>query len=474
MLKLHFNKQKLNSFRDGQIEGFIIKLIELNKKCFKQYLSILLKIIGDQNIKKLDLKCISVGNIKCCISNVEYFSDEDLYSIFTFINSIHNNSEYKHYTQRFLRIFDEQINLKKSTYFNFSLRINKLCQNNKNFLRIIILLLYNNMNISLSKLEERFCEYKFNSISSQSQINQINNINNYNQINNINNNNQINNISNNQINNNNNQNNNINNPFEFFFLGFEIRTNNSVGNPFFIIRRNNNELSDNDKLVMLKESFGDVRNQFLKLIHFYQISSDIKELYDFNSFENKILINLLLSLYNIIFSPNNMKKIDEKSIPYKELLNEVNNFYNIIISNIIKQNNQDLLKKISKQRNILHFKEILLILEKFNPVKDEKDDRYKYFKDFIEQLEKLVPEEDVKTKIDIDNDKEMIKSGNKIDNNLCSICADSAIDTHLIPCEHSLCRNCFFQCLSENKTCPFCRVEIKGIKEEPDFKIINS
>jgi len=68
----------------------------------------------------------------------------------------------------------------------------------------------------------------------------------------------------------------------------------------------------------------------------------------------------------------------------------------------------------------------------------------------------------------------MTKSGNKIDNNLCSICADSAIDTHLMPCEHSLCRNCFFQCLSENKTCPFCRVEIKGIKEEPDFKIINS
>ena len=169
-----------------------------------------------------------------------------------------------------------------------------------------------------------------------------------------------------------------------------------------------------------------------------------------------------------------MKKIDEKNIPYKKLFNEVNNFYNIIITNIIKQENQDILKKISKQRNIFHFKEILLILEKFNPVKDEKNDRYKYFKDFIEQLEKLVPEEEIKDKIDIDIDKEITRSGNKIDNNLCIICADSSIDTHLIPCDHSLCKNCLFQCLSENKTCPFCRVEIKGIKEDPDFKIINS
>ena len=493
-IKLHYDKQKFNSLRDGKKEEFISKLMKLSMKCFEKYLSILIKILEDQNIKKLELKCISVENLKNYLYLVEYFSDENLNSIFTFINLIHNNSEYNNYTQRFLKIFDSQINLKTSKYFNLALRINKLCQNNKNFIRTIILLLYNNMNTSLSRLGERFCEYKFKSISSQNQTNQINNINNNNnQINNINNNNQIvnnnyqinniNNNNNNQINNNinnnqinainNNQNNNINNPFEFFFIGFEIRRNNRVRNPLFIIRRNNAQLSDHDKLVLLEESFNDVRSQFLKLIHFYQISSDIKELYDFNSFENKILINLLLNLYNVIFSPNNMKKIDEKNIPYKKLLNEVNNFYNIIISNIINQKNQDILKEISKQRNILHFKEILQSLEKFNPVKDEKDDRYKYFKDFIEQLEKLVPEEEVKTKIDIDNDKEMTKSGNKIDNNLCTICADSAIDTHLIPCDHSLCRNCFFQCLSENKTCPFCRVEIKGIKEELDFKIIN-
>jgi hypothetical protein len=289
--------------------------------------------------------------------------------------------------QSFLsKIFGDNMNSEsKKYYYYLGLRINELCKNNKNFRKIIIKLLYNNMNESLTRLDERF-----------------------------------------------------------------------------------SELSEDDQLVKF---FDDVRNQFLELIHFSQISPDIKELYDSNSLEYKYLINLLLSLYNIIFSKNNIQKIDNKNEHYKNLLNEVNKFYNIIISNIINQNNQDILKEISKQRNILHFKEILQNLERFNPVKDGQDDKYKYFKDFMEQLEKLVPEEEVINKIDIDNNKEMTKSGRIIEINLCNICSDSVINTHLIPCDHSLCRTCFFQCLSENKSCPFCRAEIKGIKEDPNFKI---
>ena len=86
-------------------------------------------------------------------------------------------------------------------------------------------------------------------------------------------------------------------------------------------------------------------------------------------------------------------------------------------------------------------------------------------------MEKLVPEEEVIIKIDIDNNKEMTKSGRIIEINLCNICSDNKIDTHLMPCEHSLCRTCLFQCLSENKVCPYCRAVIKGIKEDPNFKI---
>ena len=282
-------------------------------------------------------------------------------------------------------IFYDNMNSTSKKYYNLGLRINKLCKNDKDFLRVIIQLLYNNMNESLTRLNERF-----------------------------------------------------------------------------------SELSEDDQLVKF---FDDVRNQFLKLIHFYQISPDIKELYDSNSLENKLLVNLLLNVYNIIFSKNNIQKIDDKNESYKNLLNEVNEFYNIIISNIVNQNDQDILKEISKKRNILHFKEILQILESFNPVKDEKDDKYKYFKDFIEQLEKLVPEEEVINKIDFDNNKEMTKSGRIIEINLCNICSASVIDTHLVPCNHPLCRNCLIRHLSENKNCPFCRAEIKGIKEDPNFKI---
>ena len=65
----------------------------------------------------------------------------------------------------------------------------------------------------------------------------------------------------------------------------------------------------------------------------------------------------------------------------------------------------------------------------------------------------------------------MTKSGRIIEINKCHLCSDTDIDTHLIPCDHSLCRNCLIRCLSEKKVCPFCRVEIKGIKEDPNFKI---
>ena len=118
--------------------------------------------------------------------------------------------------QSFLsKIFGDNMNSEsKKYYYYLGLRINELCKNNKNFRKIIIKLLYNNMNESLTRLDERF-----------------------------------------------------------------------------------SELSEDDQLVKF---FDDVRNQFLKLIHFYQISPDIKELYDSNKLENTYLINLLLNIYHII------------------------------------------------------------------------------------------------------------------------------------------------------------------------------
>ena len=87
-------------------------------------------------------------------------------------------------------------------------------------------------------------------------------------------------------------------------------------------------------------------------------------------------------------------------------------------------------------------------------------------KSFIEKLEKLIPEEETLKQEDIE------KNNNSINNkNLCPICSDSTIDTHIMPCGHEICRNCLYQYLFEKKVCPFCRVEIKGIKEDTNFKI---
>ena len=488
LLKASYNLISNNNNNDKEKQSFIeernnliTKLEVLIEHCFKQYLSIIVKIVGDENIKKLVLKCEGIKCINNYIYLNNYFTDDDIYSIFNFINFIHNNSEYKKFAINFMKIFENEMSLKESKYYNFGIRIIKLIKNNEEFLRILIILLYNNMNSSLSKLEERFCEYKFKPKSNQNnQNNQI-----YNNNDNDDNNNE------NDDNDNDNDINEVNNGLQAqlynFIFGFPLlnvgNRNGRNRNQFIIFRRiNNSQMNDKEKLALLEESFKDANNQFIKLINFYKISTDIKQLYDMNSFENKYLYNLLLSLYNIIFSPNNISKLFDDSnssiinnVHYKKLLTNINIFYDILIGNILKQKNDNLLKEISRQRNIFHFKDILQILQKFNPPKNEKQkDKFIVFQSFIDILERIIPEEETLKSINsitINNGTESTRSGTKIDNNICPICADSIIDTHILPCEHSLCRNCLFQYLSENKICPFCRVEIKGIKEDPNFKI---
>ena len=101
-------------------------------------------------------------------------------------------------------------------------------------------------------------------------------------------------------------------------------------------------------------------------------------------------------------------------------------------------------------------------MEKYNPSNKEKD--YKIIKDFISKLENIKLEEEAKTEEN---------KGNNIDenNNICPICSDSQVDSHIYPCGHPICRNCLLQHTLENKLCPFCRSEIKGIKEDQNIKI---
>nr|CAH8870404.1 unnamed protein product [Trichobilharzia regenti] len=50
---------------------------------------------------------------------------------------------------------------------------------------------------------------------------------------------------------------------------------------------------------------------------------------------------------------------------------------------------------------------------------------------------------------------------------LCKICDENNKDTQLEPCGHLICKHCLRNCQSKGngQTCPFCRLEIKGIEE---------
>ena len=480
-----------------EIETRKKNLESLCKKGLKQYITFLVKIISDKNIKKVSFKSDIFNNLQNLIRNEEYFTDQELFHIFDFASEIHNNPDYLIIIHEFMKIFENKIiknnNNGQIVFNSLGNRLYNLCKTkeNTNILRIVLILLYNYINSGLSKLEESFAEYKF-----KPRTNTRNNIPNLNDNNNNDNNNGDNNI-NEENNEDNIQDDNFGN-----FLGMQLfnqlmqmqglnrqRENRIIIVRNIIPRRNIEQLSDTEKLRILHDSLKRINSQFNKLIIFYQLSHDIKELYDFNSFENKYLNNLLVSLYNIVFSPNNINKISDNNVinSYNKLLGSILRFYNIIFNNMNKLNDENILKEISKRRNLYHLKEIGECFNKLNESKKEENkskiinvnnlikinndiNDAKLYNDFVLNLEKIIPEEQVIKLININTTAE--KSELNIDEkNICSICADSTIDTHIIPCEHAICRNCFYQCLSGNKACPFCRVLIQGIKEDKNFKI---
>ena len=145
-----------------------------------------------------------------------------------------------------------------------------------------------------------------------------------------------------------------------------------------------------------------------------------------------------------------------------------------MFKNITSINKENIMKELSKRRNIYHLKEIGQCFNKLkdrnNNVKNNFCNYLKNFNDFVKYLDSLVSEN--KTKKLIINVNFPRNSGiQSKDKNLCPICSDSVIDTYILPCEHSICRNCLLSMISGNKVCPFCRTEIKGIKEDKNFHI---
>ena len=98
----------------------------------------------------------------------------------------------------------------------------------------------------------------------------------------------------------------------------------------------------------------------MKLINFYKLSQNIYELYDFNSFENKYLDNLLISLYDIIFSPSNFSKITDNKVinTYITLINIILESYCNMFKIITSINKENIMKELSRRRNVYHQKEI--------------------------------------------------------------------------------------------------------------------
>ena len=124
------------------------------------------------------------------------------------------------------------------------------------------------------------------------------------------------------------------------------------------------------------------------------------------------------------------------------------------------------MKELSKRRNIYHLKNIGNFLNNYNELKKDKNinDKIKYFNDFLTSLEKIISEKDIIKLNNINNNDESLEN-----DNFCPICIDSVANAHLLPCQHLICKNCFLQCLSGNKLCPFCRIKIKGIKEDKKY-----
>ena len=434
-------------------------IIILCNKSLKQYISVLTKIIDDKKIKNIDIKCEILGTLKrVLIEEVENISDNEIFCIFNFISEIHNDPGNHQFISNIMKIFNNTI-IKSNRLTKLGQRLQNLLKDkeNNNLLRKILIILYDNINSSLSKLEEIFAEYKFkgnNNIQNTAQINN-NNIEDINGIN-ENHNNELPEINNRR-----------NRSMDLIILLMD----------YFQNQRNIiSLLTDEEKLKILDNYLKDVGFQFLKLINFYKLSQNMYELYDFNSFENKYLDNLLISLYDIIFSPSNSSKITDNKVmnSYITLINIILEFYCNMFKNITSINKENIMKELSRRRNIYHLKEIGQCFNKLkdrnNNVKNNFCNYLKNFNDFVKYLDSLVSENETKKLISNVNSPRNSGIQSK-DKNLCPICSDSVIDTHILPCEHSICRNCLLRMISGNKVCPFCRTEIKGIKEDTNFHI---
>ena len=451
----------------NEIFNFYDNLRELCNQCCRQYLSIYIKIINDENINDSLIKNSYLQTLIENLSYDKFYTNDDYNYIFNFITSANNKSEYKSSISSFIQTFQNSVDKE------FGKRLSLLLSKNPNFLKIVIIILYEDIDSKLSKLEESFSEYHF--IQRDSQNSNLINRENFHQ-------NIIYSKTNNVIVINGND-----NSEQLMNQNHIEMLNNALlplGENRLVIISDLKDINFDDKNKLNKLIYALIRfnSEFTKIKDFYRVASKLKELYQNNSFVFKKLYNLLLSLNRLLFSKNNVAKIEynnkennEKNRinnfdniidSYTVLLQNLYEFYIILINNINEINDINILKELSKLINLNNFKANLKIMEKYNP--PSKDVDYKTIKDFITILEKLKLDEEAKKQSNAQQNE--INKENE-NNNICLICSDAAADSHISPCGHPICKNCLLQHSLESKTCPFCREEMKGIKEDPNFKI---
>ena len=239
------------------------------------YVKILIKIISDDNIEKVKFKCYMVEILLYNLSNESSYTNEQIIIIINFINKIDKN-EYREYIFEFIEILDEKI-ITNNNFTQFGLRLSNIINDKKNIniLKTLFKFLNSIIYYYLPELDEIFYKCKLSEKSLVLDCTQKDN---------------------------------NNNEIDGHISKIDI---NESSNDFLKTEKTLNLFEDE----YINSYFKNVNNYIIILIHFYKLTNNISDLYEFNEFGIKYIYDLLLSLYeHLIIHIKNIEKINANNI----------------------------------------------------------------------------------------------------------------------------------------------------------------
>ena len=342
-------------------------LEELCKRCMSLYVKILIKIISDDNIEKVKFKCYMVEILLYNLSNESSYTNEQIIIIINFINKIDKN-EYREYIFEFIEILDEKI-ITNNNFTQFGLRLSNIINDKKNIniLKTLFKFLNSIIYYYLPELDEICYKCKLSEKSLVLDCTQKDN---------------------------------NNNEIDGHISKIDI---NESSNDFLKTEKTLNLFEDE----YINSYFKNVNNYIIILIHFYKLTNNISDLYEFNEFGIKYIYDLLLSLYeHLIIHIKNIEKINANNIIllYVKICSNIFVLYHNIFF-IISHLNYNIVKEMAKRRKIYHIKDIITCLsiliesQKVNNLINKfAIEKLKncatFLNEFHAKLEKLIPEEE--------------------------------------------------------------------------------